>query len=193
MDWQEALALARQQVIEACERCQTGKLAEQITIKFNPRFTSRAGDANYRSLTIRLSQPLWQRMAPAERRETVIHEACHLIAYFHHGSQIAPHGPEWQSMMIRCGLEPKRCHQIERSDLRRQVRRREVYCGCGKREITQHRYTRMKKGHRYMCRVCQEMLTLVSPQETKKNAKSSKSPTPPSSRRFAFFRKRRKN
>ena len=34
---------------------------------------------------IRLSIPLWPRASDQDRRETVIHEACHLIAFYKHG------------------------------------------------------------------------------------------------------------
>jgi SprT protein len=65
----------------ACERNGVPELAQVIVVVWNSRFTRRLGDAAYNSTTfrarVRLSVPLWPRASEVDRRETVIHEACH--------------------------------------------------------------------------------------------------------------------
>ena len=80
----------------ACECNEVPELAQVIVVEWNPRFTRRLGDAGYSPITyrarIRLSIPLWPRASEQDRRETVIHETCHLIVGFKHGFGPAAHG-----------------------------------------------------------------------------------------------------
>ena len=91
---------------------QVDELAQVIVVEWNPRFTRRLGDAAYNSITfrarIRLSSPLWPRTSEEDRRETVIHEACHIIVGYKFGQVAAPHGSEWKEAMRNCGVEPLR-------------------------------------------------------------------------------------
>ena len=68
----------------ACERNGVPELAQVILVEWSLRFTRRMGDATYSPINygarIRLSIPLWPRASEEDRRETVIHEACHVIA-----------------------------------------------------------------------------------------------------------------
>jgi len=70
---------------------------------------------------IRLSTPLWPRASAQDRRETVIHEACHCIVGFKHG-RVAAHGAEWKQAMRNCGVEPLRTHSVDRTGLARRQR-----------------------------------------------------------------------
>ena len=92
-----------------------------IVVEWNRRFTKRLGDAAYNSVTfrarIRLSIPLWPRASDQDRRETVIHEACHLIAFYKFGQVAAPHGTGWKQAMRNCGIRPLRTHRVDRSGL----------------------------------------------------------------------------
>ena len=84
----------------ACDSNEVDELAQVIVVEWNPRFTRRLEDAAYSSITyrarIRLSIPLWPRATEEDRRETVIHETCHLIAFYKFGQVAAPHGSEWR-------------------------------------------------------------------------------------------------
>ena len=87
----------------ACESNGVSELAQAIIVEWNPRFTRKMGDARYNQFTylakIRLSLPLWPRASQKERQETVIHEACHIIAAYKHGPFIRNHGAEWREAM----------------------------------------------------------------------------------------------
>jgi SprT protein len=146
----------------ACERNGVPELSQVILVEWNQRFTRRLGDAAYSPSTfrarIRLSIPLWPRASEEDRRETVIHEACHLIASFKHGF-VAAHGHEWRLAMRACGVEPLRTHQVDRTGLARRHRRfilldcpnqgLESKCRCSARE-----YNKLRRGVEFWCKVC---------------------------------------
>ena len=94
----------------ACHYNNVPELAQAIVIEWNRRFTRRLGDAVFNPITfqsrIRLSIPLWPRASPQDRMETVVHEACHLIAWHKFGLFVAPHGAEWRQAMKNCGVQP---------------------------------------------------------------------------------------
>ena len=90
----------------ACECNQVPDLAQIILVEWNPRFTSRLGDGGYNSRVlfgarIRLSLPLWPRASEEDRRETVIHETCHVMVGCKFGRQARHHGPEWKEAMTK--------------------------------------------------------------------------------------------
>lgn len=143
----------------ACERNKVPELAQVILVEWNPRFTRRLGDAGYSSITfrarIRLSSPLWPRTPEIDRRETVIHEACHIIV----GFAAAAHGSEWKEAMENCGVEPLRLHSVDRTGLARRQKRFvlldcphhgvERKCRCTIRELN-----RLRRGVEMWCKVC---------------------------------------
>jgi len=147
----------------ACEHNSVPELAQVILVEWNPRFTRRIGDASYSSTTfrarIRLSSPLWQRASEVDRRETVIHEACHVIVGYKHGFAAAAHGAEWKEAMRNCGVEPLRLHAVDRTGLTRRQKRFillgcphegvERKCRCSARE-----YNRLRRGVEMWCKVC---------------------------------------
>ncbi|QDU96226.1 SprT family zinc-dependent metalloprotease [Lignipirellula cremea] len=100
----------------ACDSNEVGYLTSIVRVKWNKRFTRRFGDAliGYNPLLarIRLSPLIWQNASDSERRETVIHETCHIVAWHLHGTKIKPHGVEWRQAMEQCGVEANRCHNI---------------------------------------------------------------------------------
>ena len=105
----------------ACDRNGVPELAQAVIVEWNPRFTARLGDGSYSVITmeakIRLSIPLWPRASEKDRRETVLHEACHVITKYKFGPFVANHGPEWKTAMRTCGVEPIRTHSVDRSGL----------------------------------------------------------------------------
>lgn len=114
---------------------------------------------------IELSAPLWSRATPAQRRQTIVHEVCHLVAGLGHG-----HGPCWRAAMRHCGLVPLRYHSVDRTGLVRRTRHVRVYCGCvtslersALRLVSAARATKMRRGWRYVCRRCRQDLSLQVP------------------------------
>lgn len=109
----------------ACDSNDVPELKHKIDFEFNGRFTRRLGDAIYNRRKgrgfIRLSAPLWPRATEEERRETVIHEACHVVVGYKYQNQkvVDAHGGEWRSAMNLCGLEPLRTHRVDRTGIAR--------------------------------------------------------------------------
>jgi SprT protein len=138
------------------------ELAQVIVVEWNRRFTRRLGDAGYSSVTfrakIRLSLPLYPRAMERDRRETVIHETCHIIVGYKFG-QVAQHGLEWKKAMRNCGVEPLRTHEVDRTGLARRQRRfvlldcprqgAERKCRCTTRE-----FNKLRRGEEFWCKVC---------------------------------------
>ena len=147
----------------ACERNKVPELAQAILVEWNPRFTRRLGDAGYSSVTfrarVRLSLPLWPRASDKDKRETVIHEACHVIVGFKHGLGPAPHGAEWKKAMRACGIEPLRLHSVDRTGLARR-QKRFILLDCPnegverKCRITAREFNRVRRGQEFWCRNC---------------------------------------
>lgn len=146
----------------ACECNAVPELAQTIQIEFNNRFTRRMGDALYSPITfqakIRLSLPLWPRASEEDRRETVIHEACHIIVKYK-GSFVADHGPEWKVAMRNCGVEPLRLHTVDRTGLGR-PQRRFILLDCPNRgvghkcRITARQFNMVQRGAEFCCKKC---------------------------------------
>lgn len=91
-------------------------LSNMIRVRWNKRFVKKFADAGYggnppRGI-IRIGTRIWERASETERRETIIHETCHIVAFHLHGTEIKPHGTEWKAAMAKCGVEPIRCHDV---------------------------------------------------------------------------------
>jgi SprT protein len=143
----------------ACEKNGVPELSQVITVEWNRRFTRRMGDAFYSPFAykarIRLSTPLWERASYDERRDTVIHETCHVIAAYKFG-YLPPHGPEWRKAMRKCGVEPIRGHTVDRTGLARR-QRRYVLCDCPtekKCRIGVRLFNRVRRDGEFRCEKC---------------------------------------
>jgi len=116
----------RKWIDKACDDNGVPELKHKIDFEFNDRFTRRLGDAVYKPKKkrgrIRLSTSLWQRATEDEQRETVIHEACHVVVGYKHG-RVQAHGDEWKRAMRNCGLVPERTHCVDRKGIARKQKR----------------------------------------------------------------------
>lgn len=155
----------------ACERNEVPELAQTIIVEWNSRFTRRLGDASYNPYTyrarIRLSIPLWGRASQEDRRETVIHEVCHVVVKYKFNPFIADRGPEWKEAMKNCGVTAARTHSVDRTGLTR-PRRRFIVRDCpneGKCRINAREYKQWRKGTDFLCNRCGLRLTQTSPVE----------------------------
>jgi len=159
----------REQIETACRVCSAPELCGRIRVTWNGRFIARMGDARWDKVRglglIRLSRPLWPRASDEERRETVIHETCHVIADYRFGGKQG-HGPAWKRMMALCGYtQPQRCHSVDREAIqqRRAQRRIEVRgrCGCTAGVILGPvQAQRLRRGTTYRCRKCSQQIAL---------------------------------
>jgi len=147
----------------ACKRNSVPELAQIIVVEWNPRFTCRLGDAIYSPSTyrarIRLSSTLWPRASEKERRETVVHETCHIVVGYKHGYVAYPHGAEWREKMRNCGLKPLRTHRIDRTGLARR-QRRFILCDCPNQGVEKkcrigvREFNLVRWGKEFWCKVC---------------------------------------
>lgn len=95
-------------------------------------------------------------------RQTVPHEAAHLVARTLFGRRIRPHGAEWRSVMAFFGAEPARCHRFEVPDqTRRRMRHFPYRCDCQTHQLSAIRHHRSLAGVRYLCRRCGSTLQLL--------------------------------
>jgi len=144
-----------------------------VKIFFNKRFTARMGDATYSfpGPRIRLSEPMWPMISQAERRDTVIHETCHIVVM--HEDSLAgrtgrnrskAHGPEWRQKMRACGLEPARLHDFDVSKLPNSRKKFKLYCSCDTFPVTKNRLKKVLRGEAtFRCRKCGERLSPNQP------------------------------
>jgi SprT protein len=55
---------------------------------------------------------------PDQLPNVIVHEVAHLLAYKLYGDR--GHGPAWKQLMVAPGFEPRRCHSMDTSVIRRQ-------------------------------------------------------------------------
>lgn len=160
---------------EALEILECEHLEREVAFHFNERFSARLGDARYRDRhgrvapRIRLSAPLWPRVSDAERKETVVHETCHVVQLYEAykaGKRVKPHGKEWQYLMRKCGYEPKVTHDVDTAGVKNSRKTARVYCRCPEpaHAVTPRLWERVAMGRRYTCRTCKARLTTKAPE-----------------------------
>ncbi|WP_185269098.1 SprT family zinc-dependent metalloprotease [Halopseudomonas xiamenensis] len=99
-------------------------------------------------------------------QQTVPHEAAHLIAHALYGERIRPHGPEWQGLMTGLfGLPARRCHDYPVPQ--RRGTRYLYRCGCPEHiPFTPQRHALVRRGRRYQCRRCGDLLHFTGQQQS---------------------------
>jgi predicted SprT family Zn-dependent metalloprotease len=152
-------------VKEVCERCGRPEVAERINLKWSGRMTSAMGNASRKSMTayhytIKLSTPLFLRATVDERRQTVIHEVCHVLDGIVNNVKMS-HGSSWKAMMRRAGVDAKRCHTVDNTGLRKASKTYRYVCPHGHKayDLGAIRHRNMQSGSRtYLCPVCRTKL-----------------------------------
>lgn len=148
-------------IFSTCAILDCMELAPLIRVEWNRAFTARLGDANFKLNRIRLSVPLMQRADVEQRRVTIIHEACHLVAVHKHGPMGRGHGSVWASCMHTCGLAADRCHKVDNAGLRRKPAGVPATCACSTYQLSVVRAAKQLSGRaRYFCKKCRQVLTL---------------------------------
>jgi predicted SprT family Zn-dependent metalloprotease len=180
-------------------------LVDELVIQWKEAFTARLGDALYRPngstarvsgysgsgrpetgtrvVRVRFSAPLWPRASKQDRYETVVHEICHIVCS--HEAALAgrprpqAHGSAWKSLMWKAGVEPKRCHNVDREGLKKTRRVIDASCGCGSHDVTPYVAGRIAAGCRYTCRKCRRAIvvhTKVAPVAKKGGGRRRRAP-----------------
>jgi len=97
--------------------------------------------------------------------ETIPHEVAHYIADQVYGIRnIRPHGQEWQALMLKFGVQPKRTFSYSLDGIPTRAHKKFAYrCSCTQYEITTRRHNKIKKGlAAYSCRQCGKKIQYLS-------------------------------
>lgn len=100
-------------------------------VEFTSQLTRAMGNAHLRKKLIKFSIPLWDRASDLDRRQTVVHEVAHAVAFERHGD--AGHGAAWKQQMAAMGYpNASKYHTVDRTGIKRKRNDTvEVEC-CGK-------------------------------------------------------------
>ena len=95
-------------------------------------------------------------------KQTIPHEVCHYVNFVLTGRSCG-HGLEWKRAMIRLfGLEPKRCHNYNVSNLKTHRKPFVYKCDCREHNLSAIKHSRMiYNPHQYRCVRCSSFLTFV--------------------------------
>lgn len=119
-----------------------------------------AGQAHLSKNLIKVNEGLFIRNKEDFLRSTLPHEVGHLAAFRAFNDR--GHGNGWKKVMVDFGLEPKRCHSYDVSEVRTRVTRRFLYaCGCSQPiPVPTNTHNKIKTrlfagmGSGYRCRKC---------------------------------------
>ena len=148
---------------DACIANETPELIKRIKFKFSKNMTRCFGLAYVRTYLIKLSEPLWLRASEQERRQVVVHEACHIIAEYLarlRRKKISSHGKEWKACMVTAGYKPDRCHSVDRTGLVKQYVKYEAACKCSAVWVSHVRAGSVRRKRLY-CKHCKANVKLT--------------------------------
>lgn len=98
---------------------------------------------------------------------TVPHEVAHMVQYLAQQfpkdrKSNPPHGRIWQSIMMKFGVTPKRCHSLSLPKTRKSAGITYSYkCACRVHEFSNICHQRSVRGTVYSCRNCRGPITRV--------------------------------
>lgn len=149
---------ARARVEEAWQRClEVHPGLPMPKVWFDLRGAS-AGQAHWGRGGLRFNRVLLSENRTAFFDEVIPHEMAHwLVFHLEGGLRLKPHGREWKTVMRGLfGLAPRVTHAfaVERA----QPSPHRYRCGCREHHFTAQRHAQVKKGRRYRCRHCGEIL-----------------------------------
>jgi SprT protein len=120
---------------------------------WNERAINRAGCAHLADRCIELSRKTWKASSDAERKETAVHELCHIVAWDRHRER--GHGVWWKLVMAEAGYpRAKRCHAIDTSKLTLH-KKWPLFCDCKCHMVSRRYYNSVvNKTKRARCIKC---------------------------------------
>jgi len=142
----------REWIQYACDCNGRPDIAASIKLVWSNRMTKSMGIAAKRggAYTIKLSAKLFGRATCEQRRDTVIHEACHVIDGIVNKVRMS-HGRGWKACMVSADCEPSRYHTVSTAGL---VRRFVYTCRCDTVfRVTPNMHSKITRGS---CRVCKK-------------------------------------
>lgn len=152
----------RQWALDALTKIGREDLKGKLRIDWNTRYTRCMGTYSPTVGQIELSTQLFRRATTEQRKQTVVHELCHMVVDFSTRRVFLPapppHGTLWQRTMRLAGMVPTRCHKVDRTGLKRKNATVSVKCGCPVKTISKCRATKMYKGTLYKCGHCTQII-----------------------------------
>jgi SprT protein len=155
----------------ACDCNGCSELAGTVQLCWSNRMTSSMGIAAYNArkdeFTIKLSGPLFARATDEQKRQTVIHEACHIIEaylgrYDGWDGRVRyakmTHGPGWAKCMRAADCDAERYHQVNNAGL---TKRYEYECpnGCHTFRLTARKHKESQMGRYRLCCKCKSRIS----------------------------------
>ncbi len=104
-------------MVDACHDLNRPDLIGQIRIEFSSTLRKTVGQARYIEKIVVLSRHYWAYLPEYEKRDTVIHEVCHLA------TPGSGHGREWKDAMMDCGVPPDRMMSRKASNIVKRKKR----------------------------------------------------------------------
>ena len=144
----------------ACDANGRPDIADMIRVRWSNRMVRSMGIASKRSseshYTIKLSTPLFLRATEEQQRQTVIHEACHVIDSVVNKVRMS-HGYSWQKCMRLCQVKPERCHSVSCVGLRPGF---DYHCPTCRKNftLTKTLHNKVLRGQRRICNVCRTQI-----------------------------------
>lgn len=143
----------------ACFLNGMGNLSAHINWQWSNGLKTTAGTANYITMRVKLSRFVFSKATREEQINTVIHEACHIIAYAKDKS-CSPHGHVWQQCMMLAGENPTRCHNVDIGPRKRRSDSVSYTCSCPGKEhvLGRKRAMRHDTWRCFSCLTCKSFL-----------------------------------
>lgn len=116
-----------------------------------------AGTANSQKWHIRINPILLVENLADFLKSTVPHEVAHLVARRAFTHRITSHGKEWQSVMIKFGVPPTRCHSYDTTNASTAKELFLFECSCKTFNISNRRVRKAAMGA-YKCLSCKSTL-----------------------------------
>jgi SprT protein len=145
----------------ACDCHGRPDIVDRIQLEWSNRMTNAMGRASRKGwetdYTIKLSTKLFARASDAEKRQTVIHEACHIIDAIINDVRMS-HGPSWKDCMRRADCEPLRCHSVSNAGL---VKAYHYTCpnGCHEFMLSARMHNSVLRGKHRICKTCKSRIS----------------------------------
>jgi SprT protein len=106
-----------------------------------------------------LNWPLFKANTEDYLNQTIPHEVAHLFQRV-----LAPnersHGPIWQRLMRKIGLQPRRCHSYD-TTISARYESFTYICTCTKHRISKIVHNKILKGKQYKCKSCKSDITFL--------------------------------
>jgi SprT protein len=154
----------------ACECNGNDDIADKIRLKWSNRMTSAMGIASFdpktQVYTIKLSVPLFKRATEEQKRQTVIHEACHIVEVVNrgyvdwNGRVVYPrmsHGPYWAKAMRNADCKPDVYHKVSNDGLRKKYIYECPNC-CAEFKLSAILHNRCERGRHRICGKCKSRI-----------------------------------